>query len=149
MAELHDLKRPPRQARKRLGRGPGSGTGKTSGRGHKGAKARAGSGGPGGGKPYFEGGQQPLQRRVPKRGFTPRNRLEYQVVNLHRIAPLEEAEITPEVLRARGLVRSAKKPVKVLGGGELERKVTISAHAFSRQARETIERAGGSVQVIS
>ena len=147
MADLNDL-RPPEGShrdRKRVGRGPGSGTGKTAGRGHKGSKARAGHSGPGGGKPHFEGGQMPLQRRLPKRGFTPLNRTEYQVVNLFQLEALEETEITPEVLKARGLVGHVKRPVKVLGTGEITRTLTVSANAFSRSAREKIEEAGGKV----
>ncbi len=147
MADLSDL-RPPEGShrnRKRVGRGPGSGTGKTAGRGHKGSKARAGHSGPGGGKPHFEGGQMPLQRRLPKRGFTPPNRVAYQVVNLYQLERLEESEITPEVLKARGLVGHVKRPVKILGSGEISRTVTISANAFSRSAREKIEEAGGKV----
>ena len=150
MAELHNL-RPPtgsHRDRKRRGRGPGSGTGKTAGRGHKGSKARAGHAGPGGGKPHFEGGQMPLQRRLPKRGFTPRNRTEYQVVNLRQLEELTETEITPEVLHARGLIGHGGRPVKILGNGELLRGVAVSAHAFSRSAREKIEGAGGRVTPI-
>lgn len=150
MDGLHDLPRPEgsHRDRKRLGRGPGSGRGKTAGFGHKGSKARAGHHGPGGSKPHFEGGQMPLQRRLPKRGFTNPNRVEYQVVNLFQLQRLEETEITPEVLLERGLIGYAKKPVKVLGSGELTRGVTVSAHAFSKSAREKIGAAGGSVQEI-
>ena len=151
MAELFDLPRPEgsHRDRKRLGRGPGSGTGKTSGKGHKGSKARAGHGGPGGGKPHFEGGQMPMQRRLPKRGFTPLDRTEYQVVNLFQLEKLEEAEITPELLVARGLVGHARRPVKVLGTGDLSRTIRVSAHRFSRSAREKIEAQGGSVEELS
>jgi large subunit ribosomal protein L15 len=87
----------------------------------------------------------PLQRRLPKRGFTPPNRVAYQVVNLYQLERLEESEITPEVLKARGLVGHVKRPVKILGSGEISRTVTISANAFSRSAREKIEEAGGKV----
>jgi large subunit ribosomal protein L15 len=153
MADLSNLRAPEgsHRATKRLGRGPGSGTGKTAGKGHKGSKARAGHHGPGGGKPHFEGGQMPLQRRLPKRGFTPMNRVEYQVVNLYQLETLGEdaAEITPEVLEANGLISHARRPVKVLGTGDLTRKLTVSAHAFSRSAREKIEGLGGSVQEIN
>ena len=150
MDGLHNLPAPEgsHRDRKRLGRGPGSGTGKTAGKGHKGSKARAGHGGPGGGKPHFEGGQMPLQRRLPKRGFTNINRVEYQVVNLFQLQQLEETEITPEVLNARGLIGHPRRPVKVLGTGDLSRNVTVSAHKFSRSAREKIEGAGGSVQEL-
>ena len=151
MDGLHNLPRPEGSHRstKRLGRGPGSGQGKTAGKGHKGSKARAGHSGPGGGKPHFEGGQMPLHRRLPKRGFTPLERTEYQVINLFQLEKLEETEITPEVLSARGLIGHPRRPVKVLGTGNLSRNVTVSAHAFSKSAREKIEGAGGSVQELS
>lgn len=150
MADLHDLPRPEgsHRDRKRLGRGPGSGTGKTAGKGHKGSKARAGHGGPGGGKPHFEGGQMPLQRRLPKRGFRPLDRVEYQVVNLYQLEASGESEITPELLKERGLIGHARRPVKVLGTGDLTRKISISAHAFSQSAREKIEGLGGQVTEI-
>ena len=151
MADLHNLPRPEgsHRDRKRLGRGPGSGTGKTAGFGHKGSKARAGHHGPGGSKPAFEGGQLPLQRRLPKRGFTPLNRVEYQVVNLYQLEESGETEITPAVLKARGLIGHARRPVKVLGTGDLTRKISITAHAFSKSAREKIESLGGQVQEIA
>ncbi|CAN5825724.1 MAG: 50S ribosomal protein L15 [Gemmatimonadota bacterium] len=151
MAELNNLPRPEgsHRDRKRLGRGPGSGTGKTAGRGHKGSKARAGHSGPGGGKPHFEGGQMPLQRRLPKRGFTPLNRVEYQVVNLYQLQQLEETEIGPEVLHARGLIGHAQRPIKVLGTGDLKRSITVSAHKFSRAAREKIEGLGGRAEELA
>ena len=150
MDGLHNLRRPEgsHRDRKRVGRGPGSGKGKTAGYGHKGSKARTGSHGPGGGKAHFEGGQMPLQRRLPKRGFNNPNRVEYQVVNLFQLQRLEETEITPETLLKHGLIGYAKKPVKVLGGGELSRGITVSAHAFSKSAREKIGAAGGTVQEI-
>jgi large subunit ribosomal protein L15 len=150
MDGLHNLPAPEgsHRDRKRLGRGPGSGTGKTAGKGHKGSKARAGHHGPGGGKPHFEGGQMPLQRRLPKRGFTNINRVEYQVVNLFQLQQLEETEITPEVLSTRGLIGHPRRPVKVIGTGEFSRNVTVSAHAFSKSARDKIEGAGGSVQEL-
>jgi large subunit ribosomal protein L15 len=151
MAELHNLPRPEgsHRARKRLGQGPGSGTGKTAGKGHKGSRARAGHHGPGGGKPHYEGGQMPLQRRLPKRGFTPLSRTEYQVVNLYQLEALEEAEVTPAVLHAHGLVGKADALVKVLGTGELKRTVKVSAHAFSRSAAEKIQNAGGSIEELA
>lgn len=150
MDGLHNLRRPKgsHRGRKRIGRGPGSGLGKTSGFGHKGSKARAGHHGPGGSKPHFEGGQMPLQRRLPKRGFTNANRVEYQVVNLFQLEKLEEQEINPEVLLTRGLIGHAGRPVKVLGTGELTRAVNVSAHAFSKSARERIQGAGGTVQEL-
>lgn len=143
---LHNL-RPPagsKPGRKRVGRGPGSGRGKTSGRGHKGQKARSGEKIPA----WFEGGQMPLHRRVPKRGFSSRNRTEYRIVNLRDLAAVEEVEITPELLRSRGLIASGTRPVKVLGDGEIERAVTVRAHAFSASARRKIEEAGGSAEVV-
>jgi large subunit ribosomal protein L15 len=147
MAELHDLKpsKGSHRDRKRVGRGPGSGTGKTSGRGHKGQKARSGASIPAG----FEGGQMPLQRRIPKGGFTPLNRVEYQVVNIRALQEVSGDEITPETLRAQGLIGSLKEPLKILGDGELTRALTVSAHAFSASAREKIEAAGGSATVLS
>jgi large subunit ribosomal protein L15 len=146
MTELHDLKPPAgsHRDRKRKGKGPGSGLGKTAGRGHKGQKARSGGQVARG----FEGGQMPLQRRIPKRGFTPLSRVEYQVVNVRVLEELEAAEVTPQVLADVGLIGSAKKPVKILGDGELSRKVSVSAHAFSRTAKEKIEGAGGSVSEL-
>jgi large subunit ribosomal protein L15 len=145
MAELHDLKPAPgsHRDRKRLGRGPGSGTGKTAGRGGKGQSARTGYKR----KRGFEGGQMPLHRRLPKRGFKNFTRLEYQVVNLRDLSAVE-GDVTPESLRAAGLVTSLKRPVKVLGDGDLGAKVSVSAHAFSKSAREKIEAAGGSVTVL-
>lgn len=145
MAELHDLSPAggSRKDRKRLGRGPGSGTGKTAGRGQKGQKARSGGSIPAG----FEGGQMPLHRRIPKRGFTNVFRTEYQVVNVRDLEELE-GEITPSTLRRRGRVGSAKKPVKILGDGELTKALSVSAHAFSASAREKIEAAGGRVTVL-
>jgi large subunit ribosomal protein L15 len=151
MDGIHDLRRPKgsHRDRKRKGRGVGSGIGKTAGYGHKGSKARAGHHGPGGGKPGYEGGQMPLQRRLPKRGFTNLNRVEYQVVNLFQLEQLEEAgEINPQTLHERGLVGHSSRPVKVLGTGEISRALTISAHKFSKSAREKIENAGGSVQEL-
>ncbi|CAN5152941.1 50S ribosomal protein L15 [soil metagenome] len=150
MAELHELRRPPgsHRDRKRLGRGPGSGTGKTSGKGHKGSKARAGHSGPGGGKPHFEGGQLPLQRRLPKRGFTPLERTVFQVVNVRDLDRLEIERFDPPSLAQAGLIARSDRPVKVLGTGEMTRKVTVAAHAFSRTARAKIEGQGGSVEEI-
>ena len=145
MAELHELSPAPgsRRDRKRVGRGPGSGSGKTSGRGQKGQKARSGGSVPA----RFEGGQMPLHRRIPKRGFTNMNRVEYQVVNVGQLAALT-GEVGPEALRAAGLVRSLAKPVKILGEGELSVSLQVTAHAFSGSAREKIEAAGGTVTVL-
>lgn len=146
MAELHDL-RPPKGShrdRKRVGRGPGSGTGKRSGRGQKGQKARSGASIPAG----FEGGQMPLQRRIPKRGFTPLKRDRYQVVNVGALEGLADDDITPDVLVAEGLIGSVREPLKILGDGSLTRAVSVSAHAFSASAKAKIEEAGGSVTIL-
>ena len=131
--------------RKRIGRGPGSGHGKTAGRGHKGRGARAGGNTP----PGYEGGQMPLQRRLPKRGFRNPFRRVYSVVNLQQLEAQFDsgAVVDPNALRERGLVRRGL-PVKVLGAGELTKPLTVSAHAFSAAARERIAAAGGTVEVI-
>jgi large subunit ribosomal protein L15 len=147
---LHNLVAAPgsHRDRKRLGRGPGSGTGKTSGKGHKGIKARAGHHGPGGGKPQFEGGQMPLTRRLPKRGFTNIFRIEHQVVrlsDLERRMP-EGAEVTRESLVDAGLINARKGPAKVLANGDLSRAVTVRGIRMSAGAREKIEAAGGRVE---
>jgi large subunit ribosomal protein L15 len=132
--------------KRRLGRGHGSGRGKTAGRGTKGQNSRSG----GGVRPGFEGGQLPIQQRMPyKRGFTNVWATPWETVNVGRIAELElEGEITPEVLEAHGLIRSTRFPVKVLGNGEVSGKLTIKAQAFSKSAREMIEEAGGTVEVL-
>ncbi len=138
----------PRKAtekRKRVGRGMGSGMGKTSTRGHKGQRSRSGSRIMRG----FEGGQMPLHRRLPKRGFTNIFKTEYEVVNLERLASLGASEITPELLRKTGVVSSKKTLVKVLGQGELSSAITVRAHKFSKSAQEKIEKAGGKVEVLS
>ena len=132
--------------RKRIGRGPGSGTGKTSGKGHKGIKARSGHHGHGGNKPHFEGGQMPLTRRVPKRGFTNPFRVESQVVGLDDLALVTGAEITMESLAAVGLVNTAKGPAKLLANGEITRAVTVRGLKVSGSAREKIVAAGGTVE---
>jgi large subunit ribosomal protein L15 len=142
--------RPPKgakHAKKRVGRGEGSGTGVTAGRGHKGAQSRSGYKS----KRGFEGGQMPLHRRVPKRGFHNPFREEYAVVNLDAIAGRFEAgaEVTPERLRETGLVRSRKAPIKVLGRGELAKALTIKAHKFSGRAAERIAAAGGRAEVLA
>ena len=131
--------------RKRLGRGPGSGTGKTAGKGHKGQNARSG----GGVKPGFEGGQMPLQRRLPKRGFTSLNKKDYALVNLQDLASFEAGSVIDlEVLTKTGLIGAVKDGVKVLGTGELSNALTIKAHKFSKSAAAKIEAAGGTVEVI-
>ena len=145
MAELHDLSPSvgSRKNRKRLGRGNASGHGGTSTKGHKGQKARTG----GSVHPRREGGQMPLIRRIPKRGFKPLDRTEYQVVNVRDLERVG-GDVSPEALKAAGLIGSLKKPVKVLGQGEVAKAVSVSAHAFSGSARAKIEAAGGSVRVI-
>jgi large subunit ribosomal protein L15 len=143
---LHNLSPAPgsNRDRKRIGRGPGSGTGKTSGKGHKGSKARAGHHGPGGGKPQFEGGQMPLTRRLPKRGFTNPFREESNVIRLDQLTLLE-GEVTPDSLRAAGLVKR-KGPVKVLANGEMTSAVSVRGLRVSAKAREAIVAAGGKVE---
>ena len=145
---LHNLEAAPdsHRNRKRLGRGPGSGTGKTSGKGHKGSKARTGHGGPGGGKPHFEGGQMPLSRRLPKRGFTPPFRVENQAVRLDALNDLDGTEVTNESLVAAGLIRRNKGPAKVLNNGELTRAVTLRGIKVSASVRDSIVAAGGRVE---
>ncbi len=133
-----------RSARKRVGRGHGSGRGKTSGRGHKGQKSRSGASLP----PWFEGGQMPLYRRTPKRGFTPPSRVDWSIVNLGDLSRVETAEVDPAVLRSHGLIRTLAMPVKILARGEVDRALTVRAHAFSAAARAKIEAAGGVAQLI-
>ena len=133
------------KSRKRIGRGQGSGTGKTAGKGHKGQKARSG----GSIKPGFEGGQMPLQRRLPKRGFTPLTRKEYALVNLRDLAQFEpDSVVDLEALSASGLVGQVKDGIKVLGDGELGHALTVKAHKFSKSAVAKIEAAGGKVEVL-
>ena len=131
--------------RKRLGRGVGSGTGKTSGKGHKGQNARSG----GGVRPGFEGGQLPLFRRLPKRGFSNANfKVRYAVINLSDLNRFEDgAVVTPEILKEMGLVKNQLDGIKVLGNGTLEKKVNVKAHKFSSVAKEQIEKMGGKAEV--
>jgi len=146
--KLSTLKPAPgsRKNRKRIGRGPGSGTGKTSGRGEKGQKSRSGYSA----KRGFEGGQMPLHRRVPKRGFTNIFRVEYRTVNVERLNALAAGtEVTPESLRAAGLLPKGKSPVKVLGNGELKVALTVRVHKFTGSAAKKIEAAGGKAEVIA
>ena len=146
---LHNLAPAPgsHRDRKRLGRGPGTGQGKTAGKGHKGAMARAGHGGPGGGKPGFEGGQMKLTRRIPKRGFTNPFRVESQVVSLEDLAALPDgAEVTREALAEAGVIKLRKGPPKILGNGELTRAVVVRGVKVSAGARSRIEAAGGRVE---
>ena len=129
--------------RKRVGRGMGSGMGKTSTRGHKGQRSRTGSRMIRG----FEGGQMPLHRRMPKRGFTNIFRKEYNIVSLARLVELGETTITPDVLRKAGVIKT-KHPVKILGDGELTIAITVHAHKFSKSAQEKIVKAGGKAEVL-
>ena len=129
--------------KKRVGRGMGSGMGKTSARGHKGQRSRSGSRMMRG----FEGGQMPLHRRLPKRGFTNIFRQEYAVVNLERLVELGETTVTPEVLHKAGMARK-KDRIKILGDGELKSAMTIHAHKFSKSAQEKITKAGGKFEVL-
>ena len=128
----------------RRGRGHGSGNGKTAGKGHKGQKARSGAPRPG-----FEGGQMPLYRRIPKRGFTNRNSLEIIAINVSVLNKFEDGtEVTPEVLLQEGVISKIADGVKILGNGELTKKLTVQANAFSAGAKEKIENAGGTAEVI-
>lgn len=136
-----------RRKKKRVGRGEGSGKGVTAGRGHKGAKSRSGFKR----KRGFEGGQMPLHRRVPKRGFRNPFRTEYAVVNLDTLSERfdDGTEVTPELLRERRIVRRSRALIKVLARGEISKKLTVKAHRFSARAREAIDAAGGSVELLS
>lgn len=133
-----------RKKKKKVGRGPGSGHGKTSCKGHKGQKARSG----GGKGPGFEGGQMPLQRRIPKRGFTNIFRKDYTTVNLRDLERVKADVVTPEVLMEEGLIRSYKEGVKILGQGVVGRPLVLKAHKFSKGAKEKILSAGGKVEEI-
>jgi len=131
--------------RKRIGRGAGSGTGKTAGKGHKGQNARSG----GGVKAGFEGGQMPLQRRLPKRGFTPLTRKVYALVNLRQLDEFEAGAVVDiQALGKAGMVRKINDGIKILGDGELTKALTVKAHKFSKSAVEKIEAAGGKAEVI-
>ena len=145
--KLHDLK-PAEGATtsvKRLGRGVGSGLGKTSGKGHKGAKARSG----GGKRPGFEGGQMPLTMRLPKRGFTNNFATEYAIVNVASLEMFEDgATVTPVELVQSGILKNVLDGVKILGNGEITKKLTVRASKFSESAKEKIEKAGGKAEVI-
>ncbi|EHL76492.1 MULTISPECIES: 50S ribosomal protein L15 [Bacillus] len=145
--KLHELKpaEGARKKRNRVGRGIGSGNGKTSGRGQKGQNARSG----GGVRLGFEGGQTPLYRRLPKRGFTNINRKEYAIVNLEALNRFEDGtEVTPELLIETGVVSKEKAGIKILAKGAIEKKLTVKAHKFSSAAKEAIEAAGGKAEVI-
>ncbi|WP_342507070.1 50S ribosomal protein L15 [Sporosarcina sp. FSL K6-2383] len=145
--KLHDMKPADgaRKKRKRVGRGTGSGHGKTSGRGHDGQNSRSG----GGVRLGFEGGQIPLFQRLPKRGFTNINRKEYAIVNLDTLNRFDAGtEVTPELLLESGIVSKAKSGIKILGNGTLDKKITVKAHKFSASAVEAIEKAGGQTEVV-
>ena len=145
--KLHDLKPAvgATTAEKRLGRGIGSGLGKTSGKGHKGAKARSG----GGKGPGFEGGQIPLMRRIPKRGFTNKFRTEYCAINVDRLNIFEDGQIvTPVELIEMGIIKNILDGVKIMGNGEITKKLTVKANKFTATAKEKIEAAGGKAEVI-
>jgi len=135
-----------RKQRRRIGRGVGSGYHKTAGRGHKGQKSRSGGTIPA----WFEGGQMPLQRRLPKRGFKNIFRIEYEIVNVHQLNRFAEGEtVDVDVLRASGLLRSKNAQVKILGNGLLSKKITVKAHKFSGTAREKIVQAGGQAEDVT
>ncbi|MGL5041919.1 MAG: 50S ribosomal protein L15 [Culicoidibacterales bacterium] len=145
--KLHELQYEDgaRRDRKRVGRGPGSGTGKTAGRGHKGQNARSG----GGVRPGFEGGQTPLFRRIPKRGFTNIFRKEFAIVNLDALNVFEDGTVvTPELLLETRIARKLESGIKILGNGSVTKKLTVKAHKFSQTAKTAIEKAGGTVEVI-
>jgi large subunit ribosomal protein L15 len=144
--ELHTLKPPEgaKRKRRRIGRGPGSGHGKTSGRGHKGAGQRSGF------RKYagHEGGQMPLHRRLPKRGFTNIFKQEFQLVKVSDLAKMEPGEVTVDTLKEAGLIKKITVPVKLLGNGNIDKAYTVKASAFSKSAKEKIEAAGGKAEVI-
>jgi len=146
LVSLHNLKAPfgAHKKRKLLGRGPGSGHGKTSTRGSKGQTSRAGR------HFYlgFEGGQSPLIRRMPKRGFVSNFRKTYQIINLDNLNSIKETTITPEILKANGLIRNQSALIKILGNGSIKNPVTIQAHAFSKRAASEIVKAGGKAEII-
>ena len=147
--DLSNLKpaRGAKQTKKRVGRGPGSGNGKTAGRGHKGAQSRSGYSF----KRGFEGGQMPLHRRLPKRGFNNIFRTEYAVVNLDQLESRfdTDATVTPDALREAGLIHGKRLPIKVLGRGELTKALTVHAHKFSGKAAEKLAAAGGKAEAIA
>jgi len=147
--ELHNLKPAPgaKRSRKRIGRGPGSGTGKTAGKGHKGQKSRSGYS-----RRYgFEGGQMPLVRRIPKRGFTNIFRVEYEIVNLRDLERVfaDGETVSPAGLVKKGLIRKDSSLIKILATGELTKKLTVEAHKFSGSARSKIEAAGGRCEAMT
>jgi large subunit ribosomal protein L15 len=144
--KIEDLRPAPGSTKKtrRVGRGTGSGRGKTSGKGHKGQKCRSG----GGVRPGFEGGQMPLQRRLPKRGFKNPNRVDFAVLNVRDLERCGLDTVSPEILLEKGVLKSLGDGLKILGLGELKRSVNVKAHAFSATAAEKIKSAGGTAEVI-
>ena len=145
--KLHEIKpaEGARRKKKRVGRGPGSGTGKTSARGQDGQKSRSGYSG----RPGFEGGQMPLVRRLPKRGFTNIWRKEYRIVNVDRLNGFSDGStVGPAELLEAGLVRKGRQPIKVLGDGDLKVSLTVRAHKFTKGAIEKVQQAGGNVEVL-
>jgi large subunit ribosomal protein L15 len=145
--KIHQLSQPKgaRKVAKRVGRGIGSGNGKTSGRGHKGQKSRSG----GGVRRGFEGGQMPLMRRLPKRGFHNLFRKEYTIINIRDLDRFSEGEeVNPQTLKEKGIVKSLRDGIKVLGEGELKKKLTVCAHKFSKAAEEKIRSAAGEIKVL-
>lgn len=143
---LHELSpaKGSKKKRKRIGRGPGSGHGKTATKGHKGFNARSG----GGKNPGFEGGQMPLVRRIPKVGFNNPFRKEYSIVNIKSLVDITASPITPQTLVDAGLVKRKTLPIKILGTGELKKALVVQAHKFSESAKEKIQAAGGRIEVI-
>jgi large subunit ribosomal protein L15 len=144
MIDLSTLKKLPRKKKKIVGRGPGSGHGKTSTRGHKGQKARSGGSVP----PYFEGGNIPLIRKIPKRGFSNPFRKKYKIVNIENLSKIKEDEIDIEVMKKYGLVKGKDVLVKVLSEGEINRPITLKVHKISESAKKKIENAGGKVLIL-
>ncbi len=145
--KIQDMKSPKgaRRPKRRKGRGMGSGRGKTGGRGSKGQRSRSGSKRTFG----FEGGQMPLMRRIPKRGFTPREKKEYSIINLEKLNIFKEGtHITPSLLKDKRLIKTIKKPIKILGKGKLKKNFTVTAHAFSNSAKSAIKKTGGSIEKI-
>jgi large subunit ribosomal protein L15 len=144
--DLHNLKPADgsKKTRKRVGRGPGSGLGKTAGRGHKGQLSRSGARR----RPNFEGGQTPLHRRLPKFGFKNIFRKEYQIVNIIDLGRCEGTEITPDSMKAAGLIKKTDVPVKVLGNGSVDKAYAVKAAKFSKQAKAKLEEAGGNAEVV-
>ncbi len=143
---IGELKIPRRKKRKRVGRGPGSGHGKTATRGHNGQRSRSGFKN----RAWFEGGQMPLQRRVPKRGFRSMNKKTFQLVNLMALQRFNDGDtVNPESLQENGLIKHADRPVKILGDGELNKRLIVSVDAFSRSAKEKIAQVGGEATLRS